>query len=270
MLHSVLLILKIIGLILAILLGIILICLALILLSPIRYKARVHADGNVESMTARLKFSWIFHIVSGFVEFQDKKLSWQIRILGRQIKKKKQGIVKKDAKKQEDVEEKTESVKDEAEDETEVKKENRRKKNFFQKIKYTILNIYDKIKMFIKFKVKLVEFLQNKTHQTAWEVVKEEFFKLLKLLKPKKMIADVEFGFEDPSLTGKVLAGISVLYPFYPDTICITPNFTQQIVDGDARMKGRVGVIPLLKIFRKLFYDKNVRKTYADIKKWKD
>ena len=149
------------------------------------------------------------------------------------------------------------------------KKTKIQKKNIFEKIKYTFRDFCDKIKSLIKKKEELQEFLANETHQSSWKRLKQEIWRLLKFLKPKKLVLNLHFGFDDPSVTGKVLAALSMLYPFYMDHINLEPEFDEKILEGDAYIKGTVRGLHLLVIICNLFFDKNIKTTYKAIKNWK-
>ena len=64
--------------------------------------------------------------------------------------------------------------------------------------------------------------------------------RLLKFLRPKKLTGNLHFGFEDPSVTGKVLAVLGALYPFYGEHIRINPDFENEIFEGDVLVKGNI------------------------------
>ncbi|WP_026652185.1 hypothetical protein [Butyrivibrio proteoclasticus] len=107
MLSIVLTVLKIIGIVLLSVLGVVLLLLLLILFVPIRYRI----DGNIpetlledgidpKSIWARVKFSWLLHIISGGLEYPDKMeftlKIFGIRILPKKVKEKKKKADKKD------------------------------------------------------------------------------------------------------------------------------------------------------------------------------
>ena len=77
MLHVVLLILKIIGIILAALLGLLLLILLLLLFVPIRYKGRLQKE---KELLVRAKVTWLLHMVSVPVVFQEGTLSARIKL----------------------------------------------------------------------------------------------------------------------------------------------------------------------------------------------
>lgn len=85
MLHVLLLILKIIGIALAVLLGILLLALLLVLFVPVRYQAQACRRGG-QDFRVKGKVSWLLHILMIPVAFQDGKLSVKIRIFGWTVK----------------------------------------------------------------------------------------------------------------------------------------------------------------------------------------
>ena len=74
-----------------------------------------------------------------------------------------------------------------------------------EKIKCTYHKFCDKINQITEKKDKISDFLADETHKNAFLKLKNEAFHLLRMLKPKKIQGEITFGFEDPSLTGRVL-----------------------------------------------------------------
>lgn len=108
MLHIVLLILKIIGVTLAILLGVLLLMICLALFVPVRY--RIQADGKLgedEPLRVRIKVTWLFHILNALMTYS-KAVRVRVRIFfftlfdsSRPKKEKKEKIEKKPKAKKE-------------------------------------------------------------------------------------------------------------------------------------------------------------------------
>lgn len=104
---TVLLILKIIGIILLVLLGIILILALLVVFYPVSYKLSASYE---DTAVARLKVHWLFHLISVTLNYEREKKKCILRILGipimdflnpkpRKEKKKKEKASKKKASK---------------------------------------------------------------------------------------------------------------------------------------------------------------------------
>lgn len=296
MLHILWMLLKIIGMILLIILGLLVLSICIVLFVPLKYLGKAESFGTVDSIKAQLKFSWLFHLISGYVYFENKGTKWQVRIFWKKLnvetepKKSEKLAEDKSAEESEEesvnretvendsVQEETvceESLHNKSEEESvkqeelSAKTEKKKKKGLLEKIKYTFQAICDKIKVLIRKKEELQAFLADELHQLAWKRLKRETWRLLKFLKPKKLVLNLHFGFEDPAVTGKVLAGLSMLYPLYTDHINIEPEFDEKILEGDACIKGNIRGIHLLIVICNLFFDKNIKATYKEIKKWK-
>lgn len=290
MLHIVWMLLKIIGILLLVLLGLLVIISATILTVPLRYRGEASASGTVESLRIYAKFSWLLHLVSGYLLYEDGKTKWQVRVLWRKRNSEKPVREKQKAEETTDVEkttkvEETAEMKEteevektkEAEEITEKKEsektgesaERTKKQKFSEKIKYTIQNICDKIRLCREKKEDLQDFLTDEIHLSSWKRIKQEIVRLLKFLRPKKLTGNLHFGFEDPSVTGKVLAVLGALYPFYGEHIRINPDFENEIFEGDVLVKGNIRGVYALIIAWNLFFDKNIRTTYKELQKWK-
>lgn len=299
MLHILLMLLKIIGILILAILGLILLALGIVFFVPIKYCGTANIDKDIKQSNVHIKVSWLLHLVSGNVDFAEKHLTYEIRLFGKKLQLDKkidddvesepvQEVEKEQPKEVSDksakdfasnlAKEITEeviqdatgkaSVEESPKKKKSVKKKRTKKESFLKKIKYTIQNICDKIKMIKQKKEEIESFLKNDFHKAAFKKLLKEFGKLLKSLRPKKLELNAHFGFEDPSLTGKILAALSMLYPFYGDNIRINPDFEDVIMEGDLYLKGRIRVIHAIKMVWNLVWDKSVRMTFKDILKW--
>ncbi len=245
MLHIALLVLKIIGIILAVVLGLLILLCTIVFFVPLRYHVYAGASGDLKSLHVVGKFSWFLRVFSGQFTYRDKKFEGHVKVLWKRLKKKQSMQSKKKQKKKPE------------------------KMTFLQKIKYTFQKICDMIKKCRENHETFTEFISDEIHLSAWKRIKREIIRLLKHVKPRKLSGKVTFGFDDPSVTGKVLAVFSMLYPFYGDNIQIKPDFENQILDGQAHLYGRIRGIHAFIIAKNLFFDKDFNKTIKDIQKWK-
>lgn len=76
---------------------------------------------------------------------------------------------------------------------------------------------------------------------------------------PGHISGTVEFGMEDPSLTGRILAGIAVFYPAVPRKLAIVPDFEKQKLEADAEIRGRIVIGVILFRALKLLLTRDVR-----------
>lgn len=139
-------------------------------------------------------------------------------------------------------------------------------KELYGRIKCTIQNICDKIKKLLEKKNKIMGFIRDETHVGAFRKAKKEVFKLLKKLRPKKLLLEAEFGFDDPAWTGRTLAAIAPFYPLFGEFVSLRPDFTKRKLTGRLYVKGRIRFCHFAVMAWNLFWSGNVRKTYKDIR----
>lgn len=240
-------------LILLAVLGIILVAIATILFIPIRYRIKV------EKLFFEFHASWLFKLLNVSVCYKNKTFDWKIRIAWKKIEKKDETDQLDDADFQEEDVELEEASNNGFK---KKKKEDSVKESLFSKIKCTIINICDKIKQIWATKKKITDFITDDKHLMAFGKVKKEVFVLLKKIVPYHLKGYVRFGCEDPYNTGRILALLSAMYPFYGEKIDIYPEFEQKIFHCDLHAKGRIRNIALVIAIFNLFFDKNVRLTY--------
>ena len=334
MLHIIFMILKIIGIVLAVLLGIALALILIVLFVPFGYQVSGNCDGDVKTLTGEAKVSWLFHLICGYVTYKEKKIHIKARVAWKYIdlsammdpkeekkpKKKKEKKQKKtedhlEAAKEEEkpqqneeqlqktevienkveeeakvsgspaIEEKEqepsqkeeikESSKEDKDQKTDDPEEKEKKKisekiqGLIDKIQQTIKGFCDKIEVLKTKKDTVVDFIKNEVHKRAFIKVKKELIRLLKCLCPKKAGGDVTFGFEDPYTTGQILAGASILYPFYFEHLTLRPDFENQIVKGNLFLKGRIYIASFVGVGLRLLLCKDIRITYKDIRNFK-
>ena len=114
----------------------------------------------------------------------------------------------------------------------------------------------------------LTAFLTYEKHQRAFEAVKKELCHLLHVLKPKKLQANVTFGFSDPSWTGYMLAFLGSIYGLIGECVQIQPDFEERKLEGNASAEGKIRVIYFAVPAWKLFWNKDVKITYKHIRKY--
>lgn len=147
--------------------------------------------------------------------------------------------------------------------------EKKEKESLIDKIKCTFQRICDRIKILLDRKEKVKEFLTDPTQRKAFYKVKKGMVTLFQKIRPKKLSARIHYGFSDPYNTGKVLAVLGMLYPFYGEAVEIEPDFENQILEGSCYIKGRIRVSPFVSLLLKLVLAKEVRLAYRQIKNFK-
>lgn len=164
----------------------------------------------------------------------------------------------------------TDKATDKAPDQTgKVKKTVSKKESVLDKIEYKYKKIRDKLREIARKKEKVMGFLTNEIQQAAFLKVISELKRLLLRLRPQKIMGEIEFGFDDPAWTGQVLAGISILYPYFADCFQIIPDFEEKKLRGQLEIKGKISAKNFAALGLRVILDKNVRMTLRHIKTFK-
>lgn len=89
---------------------------------------------------------------------------------------------------------------------------------------------------------------------------------LLRHILPRKISGRVHFGFDDPSLTGKILAYLAMIYPIAEKYLRIEPEFQQKILEGNLEFRGRIRIGTIAVAVLSILLDKNIRRQYKLIR----
>lgn len=268
-------ILKIIGITLLCVLGLILFVLIVVLFVPIRYK--VTADSNIneneKEYHVKVSVSWFLHLVHGKLEYpkedgfvlkvgpftiygKKKKVKVKTEKLIEQETPKNNDVLKPILK--EEVEEKEEKIE-------EIEKS--KHKSLKEKILYTRQKIYDKINK-IRRKIKdiltnikkYVGIIESEEFKESFSLCKDSLIRLFCMIKPRKVKIRGTAGLGSPDKTGYMCAAIGTISPFFKKQIQVVPDFEKYVIEGKALIKGRIYLFVVLIIMVKLFFDKNIRK----------
>ncbi|MCM1183137.1 MAG: hypothetical protein NC337_07170 [Roseburia sp.] len=305
MISIILTVLKIVGIVLLVLLGIVLLLAGLIAFVPIRYRAQgVYQEGKA-SVTGRI--TWLLHLISARMAFElGQPLHIRVRVLGipvfdnlRQPKVKNKKREKSETNTElqtaslpeedvipeeriapeEDVipeeriipdKDMAETFEEDAENSTILQKIKiiwKKFVHFIKNIKYTIQRICDTI---VKIRENITYYfrlLQEESTKAAFAACKGQLVKIFKNLAPQKYNVHLHLGFEDPATMGEVMAVWGMLYPFHEGRVDILPEFDRAVLEGDFFLKGRISVYVYIRTVLVLFFDKNIRRLYGRLKR---
>lgn len=144
-------------------------------------------------------------------------------------------------------------------------------KGFMEKIKSIPAKIR-KIRLTIKRTCVKIEwwkgFFSNPRIKEAISFCWKDIKKLICHILPVKVEGKITFGFEDPSITGKIVALLGMSIPFHKNRIQVMPLFQtdRNILEGNIKMKGRIYGVVLVKTAAEIYFNKNVK--YM-INRWK-
>ena len=267
----VLLILKIIGIALLCILGLIFLILTVVLWVPIRYQGNVVYD---RTLSLHAGISWLLKLLQIRFDYEDGGTDLAVRVFGKRINKPKEkapeevqpdaveasppetqsgtdGETKTEANAEaqpETAEEKPEALPAQAENaagQAEGSPEqageaasadgsadqSEEKPESKPEKEKKGAAVIDKLKHL---------FIETDRGQRALAHVLKYIGKILRSVLPKKVTGYVHYGFDSPATTGKVLAFICAAYPPRKNMIEIRPDFLEPCFDCDAGFEGRI------------------------------
>ena len=301
MLDIILEILGVLGIVLLILLGVILVLLVLVLFWPVTYK--VTGQKTAEALTVKVKLNWLLGLLRGRFLYPEPgnfvlKILWITLFdsasskedkaddteagtdteatdtknasgAGESVQNTEQENEGNKISSEEEDEEFLREILDEVLPETEQPKKGIKAfiLSKYEKIKYTILKIYDKIKHIFENIIFYKELLQDEQTIGLLKHAKERILKILKNIRPRKLKADIVFGTGSPDTTGYVLAVYGMLSPMLGTKVNITPDFTQAVFYGDFYMAGHITIFQLLYHSLMILFDKRLKLLNTRIKR---
>lgn len=269
MVHILLLILKAIGILILVLLGLVLAVVCLVLFVPVCYEA----GGSWKDKPAgKGKISWLFGAVSlsaGYdgdesgltagVKLFGQKL-WEMgkeketpkaprpldeeTLKGTDAERKEPEDRKKPEEKESALWEANQQPRPEPEDKrhTEHKKKDvfGHAKGFFEKLKFSFQSFCDKLKNIQNIAEEKKAWLEDEENQASLKLLWKQTGRFWRHVCPRGGKGSVTFGFEEPYLTGQVLSAAALIYPFFEGNLEICPVFDETVFEAEGSFKGRI------------------------------
>lgn len=298
MLHILLTILKIIGIILLAIIGLVLLICLCVLFVPIRYSARIKYN-ETANICVRVSYLLRLISIKYVLNGEDKKTSIKIfgidiNRFKRKNKSDKQAFndeadnetddkgsavdIFEEVKEDRYIEKADEDLKKAAKENMKVKDEDsdntksaeKERISIYQRIKKKIISIKNKIiyrfksicgkirKVISKIK-DFKAFISDEHTKRVLLLIKGELFKLLKYIKPHTVKGYLNFGFDDPSVTGKVLGVYYAIMKKNPKKFSINPDFENKRLETDVLFKGRICLYYLVYIILKVYFNKDFK-----------
>lgn len=282
LLHILLGILKVVGILLLILVGLVLLGILLLFFCPVVYEGEAHKDASAYG--GYLKISWLFHILSFRMFFgnQEQGNGYSVKIFG--IPMEKVGKLLKGKKKekkptgsqelsamevyqqkdqQKEPEKETKAFAEEpvgkSAEESEEESLTEKFSAFFRKIWLTGKKICDKIE-------KIRNILESERFARLKTLFLYHGKRTVLHVRPRKVRGYLKIGTEDPCITGELLAVAGIFFPVYGEHITIEPYFEKNILEGTIFLKGRIYGGFFVHLAIKLFLDSDVRFMIKKIK----
>lgn len=298
----VLLILKIIGIILAALLGIVVLGILLVLFCPFRYRI---LGSYHEKPDISIRVAWLMCIFQFRMDITDTQQMY-LRILGFRKNLSREEEETNESEESSGLEEESETTntvenafdkkrietnrsdaatveensgeeefqnKEDPKDSIETKSTDVSRKTPEKKISISqkVKRIWEKIKRaFFNIKemaVKIKKLYMDPRNKLAFTKLKQSVAKFFRVLHPKKFQLKLKFSTGSPDTTGQLL-GVIAMFPIgYRNGWNIVPDFTADAFYADAEfdVRGRVLGISLIKLACSIILDKNCKRLYNKV-----
>lgn len=288
-------ILKIIGIILLCLLGLLFVLLTVVLFVPVRY--RIQGEVKEKETQIHIRASWLCHVISFLGDYVDGTFDYILKIFG--VRKEFGGSDEETSSEVEEQDDETveteistkaeEIPQETAEGVAEageagkpgksterISGKKSKKRSFCSKISSKLKKIRETVKKIWDFIVhlpqkfdKIKEVVTDAGNKNALFLTWRELRYLLRHFKFRKIHTDLEFSAGDPALTGKILGGIAVIPAFYRYDMHIYPDFASDTfyVRGTFDIKGRIRLIHLLCSVIRLLKEKDVRRVLSQFQR---
>lgn len=287
-------ILSIIGIFLLVLLGVVLLILLLVLFFPVSY--RLKGSKDAERMCIRARVYWLFGLLRIRFDYPEpgrliaKMLCFTVYDSGAEKKektsnKKTASRAKRGSAPKKEQEDKTQTLskqepvpKEDAAEQDQTSAEDTASSQEqpsgikdrifakYEKIKYTILKIYDKIKEIPDHIAYYRELLEEDDTKELLRHAGMRIGKILKNIRPRKLDVNILFGAYSPDSTGYLYAVYGMIYPTLGKYVLLTPDFTRAVLEGNVDMAGHITLFMVLWNGAMLVLDKRLRILVKKIK----
>lgn len=266
-------ILKFIGILLLVVLGLVLLVCVAVLFVPVRYIVQCKSG---ERFNVGFNLSWCFRALQLRKRISEHRIN--IYIFGINMSQFKNPFKKREREYEDvhvtnsrvnlvddfyeeekkhqrmiDEEEKNMQIETDYEDESareEEKVSDHRKKSFS----------FDRISS-------IITFIRDYENKSAFNKIKKELAGVFRYLMPDRVRGRVLFGTGDPCTTGWVLGAISMFRVVYTEGLVITPDFEEKVFVADGQIKGKVRVIYFLRLFLRGYLDDDIKRCITKARK---
>lgn len=303
-LQVLLMILKIFGILLACVIGLLLLAVVVVLFVPVRYRLE---GQKAEDYRVGAKVSWLLHLVRIRIRYDsDTKFSYNVYLFRslllsndeawkteREEKKKKKAEKKAKKAKRKKLKQKQKTLQEKkqgssaqknspavktagpADKQTEQPNGNGPKESQPQpekekkKIKQKLADAVASFKGLREKAGRIIDFLKDEPNKAAFGASWTTLVKLLKHIGPTKIKGYLAFGADDPAVTGYVLAVLGIFYGKFGKSFSIRPNFEEEQLEAELSAKGRVRLSRLLYLAWRLWRNKDFKSLLDNIQQLK-
>ncbi|MCH5280261.1 MAG: DUF2953 domain-containing protein [Lachnospiraceae bacterium] len=293
----VLLILKIIGILLLVVIGLILLLLVLVVFCPVTYRINAAYETEINAKVKVGWLFYLITVTLSYQKEKQKCVLRILGIpiidfLRPKPKKNKQSEKPKKAKpakktdtkpalskdikstekknmdqtiNENEVDQKVFDQEDQGEQEEKLKLTERLKK-LFEQLKQTILTLIQKVKDIYQKGLDLkkkadawITVLGREQTKNGISKAKGQIISLLLHILPRKWKAYVKLGFDDPSLTGKIMGYYWMFIGLWGEHLICVPDFENRVLEASLTAKGHIRGIKFIYVAWKVLFDKDLK-----------
>ena len=280
-------VLKLIGILLAVVVALICVVVAVVLIMPFGYD---FSGEKYEKIKASAFVKWLFGIVRAEVSYDEEELIYHLKLFGKAVypKKEKETEIKVRGGAESKDEKPEEAVKEPVKPKVEVKKAQQKPVEKKETVKKAVsseqaMEKKDTAPKIVRVKMPEVsefpeeekpkekmtvkEFLIGYIKDMPNEDKKKVITSVLSLVKgmikhilPKDLSVYAVIGTDDPSITGYILAASGIARGFTGKDILVQGDFEKKRAEGEAFVKGRIRLGSLLYMMVRLLLTRPIRK----------
>lgn len=287
-------ILKIIGIVLACIIGFVLLLLLIVSFVPIRYQMK--AEGENAEIEGGAKVTWFLKLAKACVSWEDKKLRYRVSIFGKAILQgtlgeteaetlrgqleeeetasdpKRQEQLSRQLQKAEIKAEKEEKLQQVKEEEKEKQKEEKKKKKEEEKaerkkeaeglsVQEKLQGIRDRIQAITEKIEEAKRFWEARTTQRAVRHIKTNLFRILNHVKPRTIAGMIRFGLKDPADTAILYGSAAPLLEAAGNgKLTVIPEFYVPGISVNLAIKGRFFIGYMLLCAVSIYLNRDVQR----------
>lgn len=279
-------VLKVTGIVLLVILGLLIFILGMLLFVPIRYR---FAGSFYSVLQAEASVKWRPVMLNAAVFCENQEVKYVIKLFGQVVMtntdKKISWLGRKFFAFDEEEEDISRELKEEKEEKEESREEQTEGSRHFEKESGTAVTdpgesrrentgrkrekktdwkplqlLIDKLKKINNKKDALLKVYHSRRFELAKRDIIDYVKEILAIIKPDELEGFVHFGLDNPADTGQVLGIISMALPLYDGFLTVEPDFEKACLEGNLKGNGKIRLYSILKLALKVIFNKNLIK----------
>ena len=253
-------ILKILGITVLAVLGLVLALLLIILFVPLRLDVKARYD---EEVRARVHVTWLLRAVHVKLEWLKDHGLLRAKLLGlKTVTKKRLGDWGPQQEESEEARKKT-PAQSGTDEKGKKKARPAVKKPVEEKMPEEELPrlaaLEEKLNSFDEKLDEILGYWYDEKNRKTLRLIRKQRKRIGRHLKPTRFLVEGELGFDDPARTGKIMGTLYSFYPVFRDHIRIQGNYEEPVMKFRLEMKGRIRLGLFVGVALRLLMDKNLR-----------